>query len=883
MNVKQTILLITFALGVVSSYAQINITGIVRDSKSNKPVDFANVIVQNNSQTKLHTFTMTDSEGRFSFDYNENVDSLKITITAVNIKPQTLIISAKPQELTVFTVAKMMQVREVVVKADIPNVRKTGDTLTYFAAKYKDANDRVIEDVLRKMPGIDVQKSGKITYQGKAISKFYVEGMDMMGGRYSVASKNISVDDVMNVKVYENHQAIKALKNINIPDEAALDIKLKQTAKGSWTGSVQAGVGYEPWMWNVEAVAMYFGKKMQSLSTYKTNNTGDDVAKELGSQYGGISDAHSILGVQLPTTPPINENLYLNNNVHAVASNILLKLSENTQFKANISYSYDYQTSEGVSTTTHLLNGVAPIIVRELTYAAQKSDRINLYFNIETNKKKSYLSNSLHLKGDFNKDYGRVVSNDESVTQSFELPSFAVKNDLNLIVPLKNRFSLGVRSITEYNDAPSSLEIKPLLFPEIFDSPEGYPNAMQTLDSRRITSRNNVYTRFTWRRWSFALNAGFNAHVESLNSALSPMNEALAVAPTADSMRNNIDWQRYDLTVGPSVTYKLSDALNIRAYIYADFMSLTTKDKIQITNRSINTVIAAPSIKLNGRITQDLKYTASASYNEFYGGIYDSYRGFVMTDYRNISAKDGDIRHTKLQDYRASLSYANALNLIFVNLEGTYWKTDNNLTYSIDYSGALSYIKSVAIPNSSSGYGVAAKFSKQVLAISTVFKLSGGWSRSFSEIIRQDEMLDSRNDLATATFGSNTRFAKWLSFEYNADYTRSMGRVESIGDTEPIDYLTQRAELLFDFGKGVTATASGSHYYNNAIETADRDMFFLDAIISYRRKKVEYSLEGRNLLGAEVFNSAFTSDITAYVYSYNLRPRLVMLKVKVTL
>ena len=63
------------------------------------------------------------------------------------------------------------------MKAQIPPIKKTGDTLTYTVAKFIDVNDKAIEDVLKKMRGIDIEKGGKIKYQGEAISKFYVENM----------------------------------------------------------------------------------------------------------------------------------------------------------------------------------------------------------------------------------------------------------------------------------------------------------------------------------------------------------------------------------------------------------------------------------------------------------------------------------------------------------------------------------------------------------------------------------------------------------------------------------------------------------------------------------------------------------------------------------
>ena len=89
------------------------------------------------------------------------------------------------------------------------------------------------------MPGIDVEKSGEIKYNGRAINKFYVEGMDMLKGRYGLATNNIAAKDIATVQVLENHQPIKALKHLQISDDVAINLKLKEMSPLPHTRVVQ--------------------------------------------------------------------------------------------------------------------------------------------------------------------------------------------------------------------------------------------------------------------------------------------------------------------------------------------------------------------------------------------------------------------------------------------------------------------------------------------------------------------------------------------------------------------------------------------------------------------------------------------------------------------
>ena len=253
--------------------------------------------------------------------------------------------------------------------ADMKWSKKAMEESFYTVAKYADVTDRSIGDVLRKMPGIEVAKSGEVKYNGKAINKFYIEGLDMLEGRYGIATNNVRAQDIASVEVYENHQPIKALKDLVASNQAALNLKLKKEARGTWNSTLQLGAGYKPWMWNAEATAMYFGRNFQTIDTYKTNNTGDDVSRELTSFYDGLDATSSLLGIHRPTEPSLDKERYLDNEIHTVSTNAIVKLRKDLELTANAHYIHDFQTSEGGSITTYYLPDAVPLVIEEQTFA----------------------------------------------------------------------------------------------------------------------------------------------------------------------------------------------------------------------------------------------------------------------------------------------------------------------------------------------------------------------------------------------------------------------------------------------------------------------------------------------------------------------------------
>lgn len=169
--------------------------------------------------------------------------------------------------------------REVKVKA--PPIRSACDTLSYNIGQFVGRGDAHLEDVLRKLPGITVQDNGTVSYQGKAINKFYIEGKDLLGNNYNQATRNLPVDAVSTVEVLENHQPVKMLRGKQVSDKAALNIRLDKKKQGLPFGEMEAKGGWgDNGLWQGRLFLTKILKSTQWLLTAKGNNVGQDVTEE---------------------------------------------------------------------------------------------------------------------------------------------------------------------------------------------------------------------------------------------------------------------------------------------------------------------------------------------------------------------------------------------------------------------------------------------------------------------------------------------------------------------------------------------------------------------------------------------------------------------------
>ena len=159
------ITLLTILAAGISAFSQSRISGRVLLVGTGEPVEFANIIVRDPARSAVLTYTTTDGDGRYVIEGLFGADSLEITVTAVNIEKSTALTANVSRTLDFTVREKKLQLNEAVITATAPAVRRGGDTLTYFAARYRYDNDLVAEDIIRKLPGIEVAESGRIAYQ----------------------------------------------------------------------------------------------------------------------------------------------------------------------------------------------------------------------------------------------------------------------------------------------------------------------------------------------------------------------------------------------------------------------------------------------------------------------------------------------------------------------------------------------------------------------------------------------------------------------------------------------------------------------------------------------------------------------------------------------
>ncbi|SDS64345.1 TonB-dependent receptor [Winogradskyella sediminis] len=300
----KNILALLFTLAVMSSFAQIKMQGVVKDSIGS-PLELANIIAINKESNTLESYAITDTDGKYIISLGKN-GTYSIQISYIGLKSVNETVETKDVNITKdFSMVADNMLDAVELTYDMP-VTVKGDTLIYNADSFKSGTERKLEDVLKKLPGVEITSEGKIEVEGKEVSKLMVNGKDFFDGDTKLATKNIPSNAVDKIQVLRNYAEVGQLSSVqNNQDNVAINIKLKEGKENFWFGDVTAGGGVAPSpndnLYLVQPKLFYYSPKYSVNVIGDINNIGEVAltGRDLRNFGGGFRRPSSSSGTSL--------------------------------------------------------------------------------------------------------------------------------------------------------------------------------------------------------------------------------------------------------------------------------------------------------------------------------------------------------------------------------------------------------------------------------------------------------------------------------------------------------------------------------------------------------------------------------------------------------
>lgn len=848
---------LSLTLTTLAAVAQVNARGTVLDREDGGPLAGASVIVKD-ADGKIVKFASTPSDGTFSLSIAPSAGS-RLEVAMMGYAKQSMAIDSVSFPLTVYMEASAITLNEVRVKAD--RVREQGDTISYNVVGFARTRDRSIGDVLRRMPGIDVASDGKIQYQGEDINKFYIEGSDLLGGKYGLATNGINYDDVGAVEVLENHQPMQVLSGISFSDKAAINLKLKDKAKAVWSLHGDAGGGWsrqpEGALWDGELFAMAAMPAFQSLTTLRADNTGEDLSASNTDFFADRrgTELNRYVSVGLPSVPSLSGKRTLFNRSTLVSANNLRKL-KNGEFKANMDYSFNRVTTSASNITTYFLEEGNRVITENLD-GTERTHSLGGKFIYELNKKTAFVNNTLRANIDWN-DISLRASGSLPNTQTANQPDYYVSDRFKMIRRFNGKHLVTFESRNEWESLPQTLNL------DINDS----PYSQRIGDNAFFTHESAAYI-FSVKGITVSLESGLKGYLRSMNSELPDIPEELP-----GITENVVHTNSFTVYVAPRLEYwykKVNVSLDLPvSYAHYSF------DKA-IANH--DEAYFSPALAFNWKPGNRFSGMLRGGLGRSPMDLNLIHPGLIMTNYRTLKSGVDDFYSSTSRNVSASFQYKHTRYGLFAN--GMALRSWSRLPYTLSrllYGNYAVY-----------GYAEADNNGKTLMAYGSIGKtldfihgscgLNGSYNRSESLLLSQGRTVKSVSGIWSVGGKINGSPWRWLSFDYAIGY--SDNRLTMNGASAPwLSSMTNELNLDLTPHDKWQWQVSGEHYRGELTEGIYKNIVLLDTKLIFKpTEHIELSATLTNILDTKRYGYVTYSQLSSFESQRQLRGRQLLFSI----
>ena len=843
---KKYIILCLLILLVQSISAQRIVEGVVTDIGGH-PVSAAIIKTIDATTKKTLHFCQTDAKGKFTITAQEgNI----LSISAISYKKQELKVSMDmpAQHITLEEDTKTLS--EITVKAKPIKIK--GDTIQYLLTTYKKEGDRTLADVLARVPGFEVNKeNGEIQYEGKSISNFYIEGMNLMGGKYGLATKSLPQDDVATVEVMKHHQPIRVLDDFTYTDDNAINIRMKQGAKARWMTSYSGGIGLKSHggLWNFETFAMRLKPSFQTFLTYKTNNIGKNIRRETDNllSFNELQSPLSAM-LSLPSPSPLLlKGRSLFNRSHVVSLNALQRIDENSQVNVQITFVNDRNEATSLRHSDFYTNSGIKTIENRKQYL-EKSNNLFAKIKYENNAKNHYLKNE--LSGDFS--WNKQWLNEQG-TQPHKmmgnLPIYTLKDNFSIMKKYgKHLITLQSKNIMDVR--PQQLYVDSLA---------------QSINQHYYETNTDVRGSLRIGRFILSGQVGVNAGEHRFTSDL------VGVPDSIGLLMGRSSFTFASFYTNPSIEYMVKDF----DFTLSGDMSYNHY-KYSLDNGQ-SKFLFSPNLQIRWNATATWTFSANASINTMQINAAQFYPTLVLQDYQYMNKGLADYNLSKEKNVGIGVAYSDALKGTSIRLRITKSFGTSPYTSTQDYVGNYIVESLTQGDTKYNSWNMFLMGSQGIGFLKGKLNVTAFYNTMNSYMVQNSQRMPYDTKNLNITSNLDIGLIKGVDINYKLTYGFHQMKMPAFGKTSNLNSWKHVGSLRLPLCKVLSLETLTEYYHNEIAQKEFKDMFFQDFTLIFKAKHFDLSLAWNNVFNNKSYSYGINNKLSSSFSNQDIRGRELML------
>jgi len=882
LNTVKIGLFILISLQAYELHGQGRIMGLVTDT-AGPAIPYVQVILYDSSNTKIVDFTQGDSLGRYHLSaiepgyYNLAFNILSHKAISIPIR------FSKSDSLKVLDVALSplpLMLDEIVVQSE-RSIRVSGDTIAMKVGDFLRGDEEVVEDVLKVLPGFDVDDDGTIRFAGKQITKVMIEGSDLFGKGYSMLTKNLDAKVLEDVEVLQNYTELSELRGLESSDDIALNLSLKEEVRFELFGNASLGINTLE-RHEARLVVTSLNKRFKQYIFLNSNSLGKDPIGEL-SQFAGSDNAgfsrDNLIDLEIAPRDyfgksllPLSARRMRFNNSGLASYNAIYKPDENFEFKIISVGRFDKDELNRQVESRFLSDEV---ILRDLE-TLNLTDKIdNGILKIESILKPSLSSRLAYegfLKLDKSSAATTVMIRDESLFEDFSTTIWETSHYLNYTNRMNNNQALVIYANYGAQSLDDSYFSNPLFSGEFFGSPTGTIEGRQT----DLFELNSASIKALW-----LVRTGSKSFLEIDTKASFVTVENSLDFRSPDSA---LEWDNAEFnypyvnrltaiknSVGILGRYRLG-IFNLFTGVEGSYL----KPQFKVNSEPKNTpehFLIKPKVGSDWSIGQS-KFQLSYLFDASLSDIREMLDGFFVDDRRTVKRGLGDFHLFRGHNAVFNYTYGGWLRRNMVHTTFLFNRNNDvitneatvNSTYSL-LQNTLSTDREIYLANTSADF-LLPRFKNNL-------KLSASFTSTNFESLFNEEFYLIRTSIKTYGFNFRSVFDGVFNYTFGASW---LHQDLNIGSGKVKTKQFQYTDLYFELSKALKFQFVAEREV--AIQQDIRSTtYLLDAYMYLQIKpnKLKVTAEARNLLNNKHFVSNSLNGLKFTSTRYELIPRSILL------
>lgn len=888
---------VAFLLTSVSFSQSVRFDGFIQDEQKN-PLEMANIMAVNNATKAMDSYGITNDKGRFQLTLKPNT-AYTVKVSYLGMKSKEISIATQTANIiqNIIMDDAGIELDGVEIVREMP-VSISGDTIVYNADSFKSGTEKKLEDVLKKLPGVEVNADGEIEVEGKKVSKLMVEGKDFFDGDTKLGVKNIPADAIDKIQVLRNYNEVSALKGLeNDQDNVAMNIKLKEGKKNFWFGDMTAGIGVGELdsRYIINPKLFYYSPEYSVNVITNFNNIGELplTAQDYFKFTGGFKNMMKKGGSNFNVSSnDLGISILRNNRAKEIetkfgATNFAYSPTKNWNISGFGILSTSKTDLETKSQTTILDSGDQQKR-DELTHQKNNLGLFKLSSSYKPNTKLQFDYDILTKLSKQNEDTDLLresVVKDSSATETIFTTKKQNPTSINQNLSLyytqsdKNIFAFEMQHLYQdenpfYN---ANLRTQPFIL-------SGYTSGQQRndLNQDRFVKTNKVdakldYYYMVTPKSNINITLGNTYSHQDFNSHIFQMLDNGDRNDLSDPKNNNqVKYNFNDVFLGfhykiLTGKFTLTPGFSVHSYTMTNVQSGT--DYSQNFTKVLPDFFALYQIKK----AETLTYNFALS-NDF-TDVNQLASGYVLSDYSSLFRGDRSLENATSQVHTLRYFKYNMFNFENIFANAVYTKKVDAIKTSAKFIGinqeSNPYNSNLADETFSGMGNYGRSFLKN-------YKASANASLNWSKFnnIQNNELATTESFTQSYTVKASTNYKNMPNLElgYNALINKYSG------STYYTDKPFARIDYYFLNSFSFVSEYEFYHYYNTS-KSVDNEYDFLSASLIYQKKdsKWEYKVSATNLLNTKYLNDDSFSQFSTRVSQYTVQPRYIIFSMKYNL